>query len=357
MTNPTPATLVADRAPDAWPTATAVSVTGTTRRPDDKVSAARKLAHGVADVGVSALLGLAAPLLRKFAEARGNLPRSSATADAAGISVLTQHYYSPAISARDLRHPLDEPRKLPGVVLDAAAQGRFLAGLDFADELRAVPVEPGSPTEYGYRNGFFESGDAEILYSIIRRDKPKRIIEVGSGWSTLMAARATARNRAEDPLYHCDHICIEPYEAPWLESTGVTVLRERVEQVDLTMFDRLESGDILFVDSSHVVRPQGDVLREIAEIYPRLKPGVLVQIHDIFTPRDYPHRWVIDERRIWNEQYILEAFLCGNDHYEIVCALNWLANDHRALLRDACPMLCETLPNQPGSFWMRRTAV
>ena len=359
MINPTPATLAADAAPaTAWPTAaTTTPVAGTARRPDDKVSSARRLAHGVADLGVSALLGIAAPLLRKFAEARGNLPRASATADAAGISVLTQHYYSPAISARDLRHPLDEPRKLPGVVLDAAAQGHFLEGLNFADELRAVPVDPVSQTEFGYRNGFFESGDAEILYGIIRRDRPRRIIEIGSGWSTLMAARATARNRADDPAYTCEHICIEPYEAPWLESTGVTVLRERVEQVDLTMFDKLESGDILFVDSSHVVRPQGDVLREIAEIYPRLKPGVLVQIHDIFTPRDYPHRWVIDERRIWNEQYLLEAFLCGNDHYEIVCALNWLANDHKDLLRDACPMLCETLPNQPGSFWMRRTSV
>ena len=358
MVTPTPATIdAAEAAGNAVPSGAAVTpVTGTTRRAGDAVSPVRKFAHGIADVGLSALIGIASPLLRKFAESRGNLPRTSAAADTAGISVLTQHYYSPAISVRDLRHPLDQPRALPGVVLDLDAHARFLEGLDYGAELRDVPMEPRSPTEFGYRNGFFESGDAEILYGIIRRGKPRRLYEVGSGWSTLMAAHATARNRAEDADYVCEHICIEPYEAPWLESTGVTVLRERVEQVDLEMFDRLEAGDILFVDSSHVVRPQGDVLRQIAEIYPRLKPGVLVQIHDIFTPRDYPHRWVIDERRIWNEQYLLEAFLCDNHRYEIVCALNWLANDHPELLARACPILTHTLPNQPGSLWMRRTA-
>lgn len=333
------------------------SVVNPVVRRRDGVSPRRRVAKIVADYALSALISVVAPTLRRFAEARGSLPRSSARADAAGISVVTHHYYSPAITERDLRHPLDQPRVLSGVDLDPVRQAAFLEGLDFGDELRAFPLDPPSRTEYGFRNGLFESGDAEVLYGIIRRDKPRRIIEIGSGWSTLMAARAVARNRADDAAYTCEHICIEPYEMPWLESIGVTVLRERVEQVDLTLFDRLEAGDILFVDSSHVVRPQGDVLREVAEIYPRLKPGVLVQIHDIFTPRDYPHRWVIEERRIWNEQYLLEAFLCDNQRYEIVCALNWLANDHRDLLRKACPILLDSVPNQPGSFWMRRRAV
>lgn len=322
-----------------------------------RVSTQRRIAYAALDMALAGLLTVCGPALWRFATSRGNLPRASARADAAGISVLSQHYYSPAITERDLLYPLDKPRELPALTLDLAVHAEFLRGLNFGSELRAIPLEPASPESYGYRNGFFESGDGEILYSVIRREKPRRIIEVGSGRSTLMAALAVDRNIAEDPTYVCDHKCIEPYEMPWLESTGVTVLRQRVESVDLALFDQLEAGDILFVDSSHVVRPQGDVLFEINEIYPRLKPGVLVQIHDIFTPRDYPHRWLITDRRIWNEQYLLEAFLAGNPHYEVVCALNWLANDHPAMLVDACPVLTEMLPNQPGSFWMRRTSV
>ncbi len=213
-----------------------------------------------------------------------------------------------------------------------------------------------SQVEFGYDNAFFSAGDCEILYGIIRRDRPRRILEIGSGNSTLIIRQAIERNNCSDPDYQCTHICIEPFESPWLESIGATVVRQRVECVDPALFDTLEAGDILFVDSSHVIRPQGDVLHEIAEIYPRLRPGVLVHIHDIFTPRDYPRKWVIDEMKMWNEQYLLEAFLAFNPKYEIVCALNWLAADHRELLQTACPMLTGSMPKQPGSFWIRRTA-
>lgn len=319
-------------------------------------SAGRRFAVTAVDFAIAGLLTVCGPALRRFAISRSQLPRASASADAAQISVIRQHYYSPAITELDLLFALDRPRSLPSLKLDVELHRNFLEGLNFADELRAIPLEQISPTTFGYRNGFFESGDAEILYGIIRRDKPRRIIEVGSGRSTLVATLAVERNRAETPSYSCEHICIEPYEMPWLESIGVTVLRERVERVDPALFDKLEAGDILFVDSSHVLRPQGDVLFEINEIYPRLKPGVMVQIHDIFTPRDYPYHWIITERRIWNEQYVLEAFLASNPSYEIVCALNWLANDYPDMLVNACPVLLETLPNQPGSFWMRRSA-
>jgi predicted O-methyltransferase YrrM len=318
-------------------------------------SALRRTAITATDFFLSGLLTICGPALRRFAISRGQLPRASASADDAQISIIRHHYYSPAVNPRDLLFALDSPRSLPGIKLDVELHRSFLDGLNFGDELRAIPMDQSSPTSYGYRNGFFESGDAEILYGVIRRDKPRRIIEVGSGRSTLVAALAISRNRAEDESYSCQHICIEPFESPWLEQIGVEVIRDRIEQIDPAFFDQLENGDIFFVDSSHVLRPQGDVIFEINEIYPRLKPGVLVQIHDIFTPRDYPHQWLMNERRIWNEQYVLEAFLSGNPNYDIVCALNWLANDHPDMLANACPVLRETLPNQPGSFWMRRS--
>ena len=316
----------------------------------------RKFAHRLADVMLTVLLKLAAPALVIFAKSRNQLPAASRTADLLGLSIVAHHYYSPMIIAADLLKPLDTPRNLPGLDLDLGIHRAFLARFDYADELRQIPLEVRSETEFGYRNGFFETGDAEIFYDVIRSFRPRRIIEIGSGWSTLIARKAIQRNQRDDIDYACHHICIEPYEAPWLETIGVEVIRKRVETLAPDFFDQLKAGDILFVDSSHTIRPQGDVIFEIAEVYPRLKPGVLVQVHDIFTPRDYPTRWVIGERRIWGEQYLLEAFLSGNQDYEIVCALNWLLNDHRHLLAQACPMLCVSSAAQPGSIWLRRTA-
>jgi len=115
----------------------------------------------------------------------------------------------------------------------------------------------------------------------------------------------------------------------------------------------LEAGDILFIDSSHVIRPFGDVNREILEILPRLEPGVWVHIHDIFTPRDDPEGWLRGERRLWNEQYMLGAWLSGNPHAEIVCALNWLEHNHFAALAEACPLLARHREAEPGAFWFR----
>jgi predicted O-methyltransferase YrrM len=185
-----------------------------------------------------------------------------------------------------------------------------------------------------------------MLYNLIRLNRPSRIIEIGSGQSTLMARHALHSNGQP-----CEHTCVEPYEAKWLENTGVNVIRERVENVPLSIFDDLGEGDILFIDSSHVIRPCGDVLREFLEIVPRLKPGVLVHVHDIFTPRDYPERWLRSERRLWNEQYLLEAFLSFNSRVEVLCALNWLKHGHYDALKKACPMLRPD--SEPGAFWFK----
>jgi hypothetical protein len=161
-------------------------------------------------------------------------------------------------------------------------------------------------------------------------------------------------NQKEDGTYSCAHVCIEPYENPWLEKLGIEIIRKRVQDLPLTFFETLNKDDILFVDSSHVVKPQGDVLFEIFDIYGSIKSGVYIHVHDIFTPRDYPHHWVIDDRKLWHEQYILEAFLSFNSEFEIVCALNWLWRNHPEQLENACPVLTNRLPNNPGSFWFKR---
>jgi hypothetical protein len=170
-----------------------------------------------------------------------------------------------------------------------------------------------------------------------------------------MAIKAIEKNEQEDPAYRCRHICIEPYEMPWLEDIGVQVIRKRVEDVGLDLFESLQHDDVLFIDSSHMIRPQGDVLFEYLQLLPTLNPGVIVHIHDIFTPRDYPRDWIVDKMRMWNEQYLLEAFLTNNSQFEVLLALNYLKHSHPDALGAACPILAQEMDSrEPGSIWLRR---
>lgn len=114
----------------------------------------------------------------------------------------------------------------------------------------------------------------------------------------------------------------------------------------------LDAGDILFIDSSHMIRPQGDVLFELLELLPTLRPGVMVHFHDIFTPKDYPEEWVMGIHRFWNEQYLLEAFLTNNSDWKIVLAANYLKHKHFTELQTACPNLTEE--HEPGSMYLER---
>jgi hypothetical protein len=274
---------------------------------------------------------------------------------AVGVLPIRRHYYEPLFDPRDLAGPLDRPRALPGIEWDVQGQLALLAGFADQPQLAALPREkPPGQADYYFGNGNFEAGDAEIWYHMIRHFRPRRIIEIGSGFSTLLARRALAANRAADADYACRHICIEPYEMPWLEQAGVEVVRNPVERVDPALFDALAAGDMLFIDSSHVIRPGGDVLFEFLEILPRLRPGVIVHVHDIFSPRDYPKDWVLTEVRLWNEQYLLEAFLMGNRAWRVLAALNLLFHDHYAALREKCPAL--TRASRPVSLYLRKLA-
>jgi hypothetical protein len=271
-----------------------------------------------------------------------------------GVLPLRNHYYEPFVNPADLLRPVDEERALPGIDWNIDAQLAFLQTLTHAGELAFMSGPRAGEFEFRLDNGSFESGDAEYLYQVVRRLKPKRIFEIGSGNSTLVVRHALAKNLEEDAAYRCKHVCIEPYEAPWLEKSGVTVVRKRVEETDPQMFRELEQDDLLFIDSSHVIRPQGDVIVEYLQILPILRPGVVVHVHDIFSPRDYPKEWLVDRISLWNEQYLLEAFLTGNASWRVIGALNLLQHRHYEALRFACPHL--TPDREPGSFYMRKIA-
>lgn len=307
-----------------------------------------------ADPFMAALTAAMAPLAWAVSRAGKNAPLSRAVLDRAGLAFVRKHYYAPVIDAGDIRHPLDAARDLPGLDLNEAGQRALLQSFHYADELTALPLKKPAVDRFGYENTTYAEGDAEMLYNMIRHFRPRRIVEVGSGQSTLMAMEAIPANKREDAGYVCRVTCIEPFEQPWLERLGVEVIRKRVEDCPDKLVRSLEAGDFFFIDSSHVIRPQGDVLHLYQRLLPQVAPGVIVQVHDVFTPRDYPAKWVIDDRRLWNEQYLMEAFLAFNPAFEVLLAVNWLANDRRDWIAEACPMLMRKPGKQPGAFWMRR---
>jgi hypothetical protein len=274
----------------------------------------------------------------------------------AGLLPIPDHFYQPLINPKKyLKESLRKDRHLPGIDWNVDRQLSFLRNFNYNEELLRIPTskQSGSPAYY-YANTKFGSGDSEYYYNLIRYLKPARIIEIGSGMSTLMAIDAIKRNKEENTDYVCHLICIEPYQNFWLESLDVKMIRKKVEELPLTFFEQLTKNDILFIDSSHIIRPQGDVLFEYLAILPTLRPGVFIHVHDIFSPKDYLDEWIFTDHKLWNEQYLLEAFLSCNDEFEIIGALNFLMHNHKEHLLSKSPVLKEQSSREPGSFWLRK---
>jgi hypothetical protein len=306
------------------------------------------------DVVVAPAAGLSALILRMVRrEGLQKLPMCRRVLDRTGVYPVLDHYYEPLFRVDRLRHSLRKARDLTGIDWNEAGQLAFLDEFHYVDELHALQDRPPGDRWPDFGHGFFAGGDAEYLYSVIRHFEPKRIIEIGCGQSTLVATAAVTANAAENPTYRCDHLCVDPHGPPWLDELNVVVHRGPVEELPLQAFDVLEPNDLLFIDSTHVIRPQGDVLYELLSVLPRLRPGVVVHVHDIFTPFDYPDAWVRDERRLWNEQYLLEAFLSCNSQFRILGALNFLKHQHYDRLSAKCPFL--TPQSEPGSFYFSKT--
>lgn len=260
-----------------------------------------------------------------------------------GIYITPAHYYYPIPIFSELDNSVYSARSgLPGVDMNGDGQAALVERFVKAGWFEAYRDSP--------RPGF-GGVDGRMLYAMIRDRKPRRFIEIGSGSSTLIARQALADNAAAGGPKGAI-TAIEPFEASWLEEeiAGVgEIIRERVEKVPLSVFEELEAGDILFIDSSHTVRIGGDVVFEICEILPRLKPGVTVHIHDIALPFNYSH-----EFRFWSEQYLLQAFLAFNSSYRILFAYAWLQAERREVLESAFPGVYMPDAHQMGNFWMER---
>jgi len=270
------------------------------------------------------------------------------------------HFYSPvpdtltlaADPARGRVWPAT-PRQTPGLDWRDDEQVRLVRDVFACQPQLTFPAGPtGDPTQYHGANEFFSRLDAWALQAMLRWLRPARFIEVGSGWSSLVAAQVN-REHLDGAM---DLTCIEPYPADYL-LPGVPGLSRLVDapvqDVALETFLELGDGDVLFIDSSHVMKTGSDVQYLYHEVLPRLQAGVVVHVHDIFLPWDYPVDWVLAGRG-WNEQYVLQSFLAFNDAFEILLGIGWMAHHHPDALAEAIPGYPATTRDGGGSFWMRR---
>jgi predicted O-methyltransferase YrrM len=239
----------------------------------------------------------------------------------------------------DIRLRSDEQKKL----LDELAA--YYEEFDWSDK-------PAIGRRFYVPNIFFEIGDAIVLYAMLRRFRPKRVIEVGSGFSSALMLDTNDVFLGGEIHF----TFIEP-DASRLRSLltsedkdRVQLVEKPVQQVPAQIFSSLDVNDVLFIDSSHVAKVGSDVNYLFFKILPLLHSGVLIHVHDIMWPFEYPLEWII-EGRSWNEAYILRAFLQYNDSFDILLFNSYLGHTHRKVLTERMPRFLE---NTGGSLWLRK---
>lgn len=216
--------------------------------------------------------------------------------------------------------------------------------LNYNDRFKEfTKTNPENVNQPRFDQDWFPGLDGIMAYTMVRELKPKLVIEIGSGHSTRWMAQAKIDGATETFLHSVDPV---PRRAIDKICDGVT--RNVVDEFDANEFKKLDDGDILFIDSSHLAQPGTDVDYLFTEILPVLKKGVVVHIHDIFLPYGYPNSW---QWRMYNEQNMLAAILSGGDRYEVLMANAFVRRDHAELLGDLfCPL--EKTAHE-GSFWLR----
>jgi hypothetical protein len=279
-----------------------------------------------------------------------------------GIHVTRNSFYSPIPDTRTLTESLwTRKSEMAGIKMRDDEQLELLNILrsKYKPEYDKFPLDKpidNKSAEYFIRNGMYGAVDGEIYYSIIRHFKPRKIIEIGCGYSTRLAATAIHINQKENEKNNTEVIAIEPYPEEYLRNgfSGLSKLIEKkVQDIPIEEFGKLGKDDILFIDSSHTLKIGSDVQYEYLEILPRLSEGVLVHIHDIFIPEEYPRKWILDNHDFWNEQYLLQAFMIFNDAYEVMWAGNFMSVKYPDVLESTF-LSYERQKTRPGSFWLKK---
>lgn len=253
------------------------------------------------------------------------------------------HFYSPMTSDADVNRALSW-------TTDSAVHLSESSQLALAGTFGPILAAPMPGPRYVAENSMYGPADASVYRAMLRYLKPGRIIEVGSGFSTAVAL---------DEAQHADglaeiHItCIEPYPERLRalltdhDKDRLTIIRRPVQDLPLDIYGQLGPGDILFIDSTHVAKAGSDVVWLLLHVLPTLAPGVVVHVHDVFWPFEYPAQW-LREHRDWTEIYLLNAFLAGNREWEIVFFASWIWRLHPELIPE------HLSGENPGAIWLRR---
>jgi hypothetical protein len=276
-----------------------------------------------------------------------------------GLWVPQGHFYSPIADPKDeavqraLRSEecTQEPLGTFGIEED-----RLLYWFNVIAEHYAVqpfPEQPSAEGRYYYANPNFPLADALALLAFMVRLRPKRLIEAGSGYSSCAAIDINERYLNRD----VDLTFIDPHPDLALQLIGPEscyrdrFMRAKLQDVPTERFARLERGDILFIDSSHVSKTGSDVLDYLFRVIPSLSSGVIVHIHDIFYPFEYPRAWIEDQNRSWNEAYLVRACLEGNSSLRVLYMSDWFYKCRRSLVEARMP-LC--IDHRGGSLWIEK---
>jgi len=267
------------------------------------------------------------------------------------------HYYSTIISVDEIKEREDEiwsKELIDGVIginLQTEDQLKLVGDLNQYYAEMPFKEEKQSNLRYFFENGFYLYTDGITLYSMIRHLQPKNIIEVGSGFSSALMLDT-------NELFFNNQIeltFIEPYPERLYslmndgDKKTVKVIEDKVQFVELEYFDKLTAGDILFIDSTHVVKTGSDVNYILFEILPRLKSGVFIHFHDVFYPFEYPREWVFKGWN-WNEDYFLRAFLMYNNGFEIKLFSEYLHKHHGEIF-EKMPLCYK---NHGGNLWIEK---
>jgi len=276
-----------------------------------------------------------------------------------GFHITPVHFYKPIPDTRKLKKELWQKRSdMVGIDFNEEKQIKLLSV--FVEKLKKeYDLLSDNKSDYGSRlnveNSEFKSVDAEILYCMVRYFKPKNIIEIGTGYSTVLMAQAIEKNK-EEYAVECNLTSIDPYPKKFVKNnmpSFFNLIEKEVQNVSLDEFNKLKENDILFIDSSHVLKIGSDVQYEYLEILPRLNNGVVVHSHDIFLPAEYPEEWILKYHIFFNEQYLLQAFLIFNKKFEVLWGGSFMHLNHKELLKNAFNSYSPDV-DWPGSFWMRK---
>jgi len=275
----------------------------------------------------------------------------------AGYHVTPDHFFFPIPDSSKLTDELWEKENgLVGVDMNIKEQLMMITDVfqKYKQEYSFPTAKTCIPYQYYLENGSFGSVDAEVLHAMIRHFKPKRIIEIGSGYSTYISANACLLNKQKDGV-ETQLVAVEPYANEVLKAgfPGLSALIQKpLEQLELNFFEGLGANDFLFIDSTHVLKIGGDVKYLYLDVLPRLKEGVIVHSHDVFFPWEYPKSWVVENHWFWTEQYFLQAFLAFNSAFEILWASHYMSRKYPEKLKHLFSSLNQG--SCPGSFWIRR---